>query len=129
MPQYQMAVGKARFSELKTLTKAVQDAAQRYYMVNNTYVGASVDNLDIEIPETAACRIWNENQQQYIACEKNIFGKRVVYYAFRETGLPFLCLTWSTDKNDKANRLCQKETGQTADQGSCEKESYCQYFY
>nr|MCR5504939.1 prepilin-type N-terminal cleavage/methylation domain-containing protein [Elusimicrobiaceae bacterium] len=53
LPQYQMAVGKARFSELKTLTKSVQDAVQRYYMVNNTYVGANINNLDIDMPKSA----------------------------------------------------------------------------
>lgn len=129
LPQYQMAVGKARFSELKTLTKSVQDAVQRYYMVNNTYVGANINNLDIDMPESTQCTIWNENQQPYIACRKNIFGKMMSYYVLRETGLPALCLTYSIDINDKSNRLCQKETGKTAAHGSCVQDSYCLYYY
>nr|MCR5504993.1 hypothetical protein [Elusimicrobiaceae bacterium] len=65
----------------------------------------------------------------YIACQKNIFGKQMVYYVWRENGRPALCLTFSIDMNDKSNRLCQKETGKTAAHGSCEHDSYCQYYY
>lgn len=128
LPQYQMAVGKARFSELKTLTQSVVSAAQRYYLVNNTYVGAN-GNLDIEIPNTIECTIWNENQQPYIACCKTIFGIKACYYADIESGRPALCLTWSTDTNDNANKLCQKETGKTAEQAFCSSDGYCQYYY
>ncbi len=130
LPQYKMAVGKARFSELKTITQSVVSAAQRYYLVNNTYVGAN-GNLDIEIPKNVTCSIWNENQQKYIACYKIIFGKRVSYYADRESGRPAECLVYSTDKTDNANKLCQKETGKTVDQAHCSNSggSYCEYLY
>ena len=128
LPQYQLAVGKAKFAELKILTKAVQDAAQRYYLVNNTYVGA-YDNLDIEIPETANCAIWNENQQPYIACFGNIFGNAIAYYVYRETGLPAICISWSDDTNDNSNRLCQQDTGRTAEEAICDEDSFCRYYY
>ena len=130
LPQYQMAVGKARFAELKITTKAVQEAAQRYYLANNTYVGAE-NNLDIDKSNNSVgCSIWNENQQAYIACNKIIFGKLMRYYVGRESGLPALCLTYSKNHNDLSNRLCQKETGKTAEQASCPSSAgYCQYFY
>ena len=74
LPQYKMVVGKARLTELKTITKSVQEAAQRYYLVHNTYVGINTSKLDIEIPNEIWCGIWNENQSAQIACEKTIFG-------------------------------------------------------
>ena len=127
LPQYKMAVGKARFSELKTITQSVVSAALRYYLVNNTYVGAK-GNLDIEIPNTVKCSIWNENQQKYIACYKIIFGKRVSYYVDRESGRPSVCLVYSTDTTNNANKLCQKETGKTTNQADCVSD-YCRYYY
>ncbi len=128
LPQYKMVVGKARFSELKTITQSVVSAAQRYYLVNNTYVGAK-GNLDIEIPNTIKCSIWNENQQPYIACYKTIFGKETWFYADRESGRPASCLVYSTNKTDNANKLCQKETGKTAEQAVCYSGGYCFYSY
>jgi len=129
LPQYKMAVGKARFSELKTLTQSVVSAAQRYYLVNNTYVGAN-GNLDIEIPNTIKCNIWSEYAHNpFIACYKIIFGKQTWFYADRETGRPFLYLTYSTDINDNANKLGQKETGKTSEQADCSSDGYCQYYY
>ena len=125
LPQYQMAVGKAKFSTLKNLTKSIQQSAQRYYLINNTYVGAK-GNLDIDTSIT--CSIWKENQQPYIACHKIIFGKEMWYYVHRESGLPALCLTYSENKNDLTNRLCQKETGKIANQAYCER-GYCEYNY
>ncbi len=126
LPQYQMAVGKARYVELKTITKSVQQAAQRYYMANNTYVGAE-GNLDIQTSQF--CSIWNEKQQPYVACQKNIFGKDMRYYVFIESGRPYACLVYSKDTSDKANRLCQKETGKNINQANCNGSTYCQYFY
>jgi len=125
LPQYQIAVGKARYAELKTITKSVQQAAQRYYMANNTYVGAE-GNLDIQTSQF--CSIWNEKQQPYVACFKKIFGKDMYYYIYRESGKPALCLIYSKDKNDKSNKLCQKETGKTANQALCESGT-CSYSY
>ena len=126
LPQYKMAVGKARFSELKTITHSVQQAAQRYYMINNTYVGANKNTLDIEIPNTVSCVIYDENTQNYVQCRKVIFGKKMHYYVNRETGYPGLCLTHSTDEKDLANRICQQETGTKI--GKC-IDDYCYYRY
>jgi len=128
LPQYKMAVGKARFSELKTLTQSVVSAVQRYYLVNNTYVGAN-GNLDIEIPNTIECTIWNENQQPYIACWKIIFGTQTGFYVDRESGRPAICLVFSTDTTSNANKLCQKETGKTSEQADCSNDDYCRYAY
>ena len=127
LPQYQLAVGKARFSELKIITKNVQEAAQRYYLANNTYVGATTGKLDIKVSQT--CSIWNEKQQPYVACQKNIFGKDMRYYVLIESGRPYACLVYSKDTSDKANRLCQQETGKNINQANCIGPTYCQYLY
>ena len=127
LPQYQMSVGKARYSELKTITKNVWEAAQRYYLANNTYVGAN-NNIDIEIPKTiSSCNIWPETSNDMIACYKYIFGKKMGYYIIRESMRPSHCLTFSIDTNDLSNRLCHEET---KDRAHCvEGDGYCSYYY
>ena len=123
-----MAVGKSKFYTLKSLTKTVAEASQRYYLVNNVYP-SKYEDLDIEIdmisnPQSyydsasfsfklsdgTECVIWR-NSDDYIRCSKTIFGKTISYYLNRETLKPRLCLAYSKDVSDYANRLCQKETG------------------
>ena len=120
LPQYQMAVGKAKFSELKTLTKTFQQAAQRYYMINGTYQGLNTSagrkSLDIELPAGSDCYLWDETSNNMIRCCKKIFSTKMCLYINRETGLFYDCYATSSDKNDKANHLCQKETGKKSSQ-------------
>lgn len=130
LPQYQMAVGKAKFSELKTLTKSLQQAAQRYYMINGTYSGINgkVNRvLDIEIPAGTDCKIWDETSNDMMRCCKNIFGKKMCFYMFRESGIPKSCFVLDINETSLANRLCQQETSRAT--GSCNSGTYCGYNY
>ena len=128
LPQYQMAVGKARFSELKTVTQAVVGSAQRYYLVNNTYTGVN-NALDVEIPSTVNCAVWPESANfDRVACCKYIFGIVMCYYSTRETGRPVICLAYSSDENHNGNLLCKKETGHSLDCTSSEG-GYCSSAY
>ena len=49
LPQYQVAVGKARYTELMTLTNAIKDAQEVYYLAHGEYA-SSFEQLDIEMP-------------------------------------------------------------------------------
>ena len=49
LPQYQKAVRKAKFVELRLHAKTIADAQKLYYMANGTWA-ASLDELDIEVP-------------------------------------------------------------------------------
>ena len=121
LPQYQMAVGKTKFIELKAITKIMTEAAQKHYLIHNTYMGVYA-SLDIdEVPPGINCTIYNEKQQPFISCFKTIFGKSVGYYVYRETGKPRMCLIYSAKETDKASILCQKETKNTliCNNGNC----------
>lgn len=146
LPQYKMAVGKAKFSELKTLTKAIQQSAQRYYITNGTY-NLKAKDLDLDLDFTFGedstyfgltngieCHIWIEGQQERVACDKKIFNKPISLYIHRETGKPVNCLTYSIDKNDNSNKLCQKETNRKPTDSYpyvyCDSSyKYCSYSY
>jgi len=51
LPQYQKAVLKSRYTQLKTLTHAIAKAQEIYYLANNVY-SASFDELAIDIGDT-----------------------------------------------------------------------------
>ena len=129
IPQYQLAVGKAKFSELKIFTKNMADATQRYYLIHNTYSGISLNKLDIEILTDSHCSInASDLEDDYLRCCKEIFGTNMCYFTLRDTGKPLFCFVYSTDKKDKANRLCQQETNKTLP-GGYKEGSWNRYHY
>ncbi len=63
LPQYRKAVGKAEFTQVISATKAIQNAQERYYLVQGEYT-TNFDVLDVELPSgNVGCRItsnWSE---------------------------------------------------------------------
>ncbi len=51
LPKYQLAVDKANYMQLVTLTTAVKNAQELYYMANGEYT-TDFNDLDITMPET-----------------------------------------------------------------------------
>ena len=146
LPQYQLAVGKSRFSTLKNLTKSVTASSQRYYMVQGAYP-KKMDDLDIDLDVKSStfslyfeftlksgetCDIWTAAQQPKVACCKKILKKNMCYYVNRDSLAPSSCLVFSKDKTDYANRVCQNDTGRTVNdvypKAACQ-EGYCWYAY
>ena len=125
LPQYQMAVGKSRFSTLKSITKNVAESAQRYYIARGTYEDVN-KNLDVDIPTDIDCFVWKGSDQ--VACHKKIFNVSTWYYVFKDNGRPKYCTVYSIDLLDKANKLCQKETGKLPSSKYCNTD-YCGYPY
>ncbi len=107
LPQYQLAVGKAKFTTIKNLTHSIAQSAQRYYLIHGSYT-TSLENLDIEIPSEITCGMPSDTISMF--CKTIIFNTQFRYYLLKDTGKPLYCLVYSTDSNDKANRLCKKET-------------------
>lgn len=125
LPQYQMAVGKARFATLKNLTKSLVNAAQRYYLLHNTYEDA-INNLDIEIPKGSDCLIWGDGND-YSRCCTHIAGDLMCFYMRTSDSLPTTCMAYNLDRNSLSNKICQKETGQTSSSGS--GTNWRRYYY
>ena len=108
LPQYQMAVGKAKFSELKTLTKAVTESLQRYNLEHGTYTD-KLQDLDITIPVgDTSCNL-HSIDTPYISCARKIFGVSIAYYVLKQNNKPHLCVAWTTDLSHPANVFCAKE--------------------
>jgi len=49
LPQYRKAVGKAELAQVISATKAIQNAQERFYLVNGFYT-TNLANLDINLP-------------------------------------------------------------------------------
>ena len=120
LPQYQMAVGKARFATVKDNARVIKSALDRYYLADNNFT-RNFEALDIDLSGTisndkstinlkdgCSCFIGGDS----IFCGRNIFKKGMQYVVEYKylTKNKVYCMPGSTDTNDKANRLCRLET-------------------
>ena len=121
LPQYKMAVGKAKFAELKIMTKTLNEAAQRYYLVRGEYPSKLTD-LDVDI--STYCHIMPT--VKYTMCEKSIFGVKISYYILKESNKPYLCYVYNKNLSHPANILCAQEANKVSP--NC-YENHCVHYY
>ena len=131
LPQYQMAVMKSRYSTMMDIVNAMNDAEERYYLIQGKYA-AKFDGLDVEL---SGCTLSDNNRQcnydwGYCAislnfrvhCEntKNLKNGYVQYLKFghsRDYGRS--CWALTSDRNDKYNKLCEAMGAKYYTDGSC----------
>ena len=135
LPQYQMAVGKVKYSTLKDNVRVIKNALDRYYLANNEFT-TNLETLDIELSGTLSndkCTIrMKDGSYCYIGgdsvfCGRTIFKKGMQYVVEYKTKYRAYCLPGSMDLNDKANRLCQLETKKTGKPNYNETNMLYQY--
>ena len=144
LPQYKMAIGKAKFSTCKNITRSAWDSAQRYYLVNSTYPQATADldiglnikkekyttngYLEFTTTDDINCTIWDRNPNLFAACDRKIAGKKISFYV-KADGSPLMCIVFTTETNTKdiPNKICQQETGKKA--SYLLDNAYYQYLY
>ncbi len=128
VPQYQVAVGKSKFSTIKNMAKSIAEAEEIYYMANGQYTSNFTD-LDITIPNDIRCGLW----AVAAACSTNINNTEMRYYQYLDySSFPQqrLCIAFSRNTNDILNKICQQETGKTSPANCPSDEGgYCMYFY
>ena len=110
LPQYRLAVGKVELSTLKTITRNIQDAAQRYYLMKGTYAGVN-DNLDIDKPASIYCYIFTDSSNNRVFCRRKIANGEIEYSINRSTGKPHSCRVAGYDRNSIRDRICKRDTG------------------
>ncbi len=126
LPQYQVAVLKARFTQAKALATAIANAQEVYYLANGKY-SDSFDELDISTPaytrETAAIKDGDRPHRYFtwgycvifngsISCRMSGGGTAFVV-SLRHSGLNWrqACIVYDTDTTSLQNKLCKNETG------------------
>ncbi len=142
IPQYKMSVGRTQFTMVKNFTKNIVESLQRYYLVNNVYpsrytqLDISFDGIkgtysdsqqfSFSVAGGISCSVWFSQTGLFVACSREIFGKTISYYVYRDTNKPHICRVIGIDPSNMANRLCQIETGRK--KGTCENGG-CYYVY
>ncbi|MCR5504586.1 MAG: prepilin-type N-terminal cleavage/methylation domain-containing protein [Elusimicrobiaceae bacterium] len=108
LPQYKMAVGRAKFATLKNDVRTIKSALERYYLAQNQYT-ENIRDLDVEIKNN--CYI-DSLSNPMIHCHKDILGSQISYrLGYYKRNSLHACYITSNPLNPQANKLCQLETG------------------
>ena len=150
MPQYQVAVAKARYTQNIILVKAVYEAQQRYFMANGVYAD-HFDSLDISLPSDGkveqdangkeAVRFKDRSYirlnyygRVYMAQPiKGGSGDVVAYYGYFDRSRTPECAAYSYhddgSRTDLANRVCQSLGGKFVREEDCRSDGSTCYYY
>ena len=104
LPQYQLAVLKARGTELLTGIDAVVKAQQIYFLEHGTYQGGTKNtlNLDITWDHAITCDL---RAQDYVLCQTDLGNYRKMEVHIRPNSIIKNCYVLTTD--DMGNKWCQ----------------------
>ena len=110
LPQYQKAVAKARIMEAITTLKAITDAQEVYFLANNTYTN-NLDDLDVEVKNTA---YYTFSCRELRTCEANRLksGYPVFQFHMQQKGVQsaqdrFLGKHWCQGWDPQATEICK----------------------
>ncbi|WP_428075556.1 type IV pilin protein [Candidatus Avelusimicrobium luingense] len=132
VPQYQKAVWKSRYVQVKTIAKSIADAQEVYYLANGHY-SSSLTDLDIDLPATSYSNgaytasfpwgwcgldILSDVVRYDIQCILKKNGSDYLRYvlgfdhsAFPSDGGGAVCVSHSTNASDVNYQVCVNETG------------------
>lgn len=118
LPEYQLAVDKARYSALMNITRAIADANEIFYLVNGKY-STDFGELDIDLPTNdISGRIaffdWGNCQlvsQQEIQCTNNtsLRNQYIIHYdagtGSKSHGI--FCTAGTLEENSRYDKVCK----------------------
>lgn len=124
LPQYQVAVGKARYMELVTLGEKLKQAEEIYYMANNKYT-SDIDELDIGVSSNGNFTFHLSSTSDYYVymTSKTLPGVHLVFYLDQHMYDDFKgrreCRINIGSLTDVRKRICASVTG-SAEQANSE---------
>ena len=120
LPQYKMAVAKAKYATLKDNTRSIKSALDRYYLVNDSYTrdltaldielngSLTQNNERINLSDGSSCFIGSSST----FCRRKILGVIIEYSInYKSYNTTSSCNVLSLNSTDKPNYFCQQETG------------------
>ena len=134
LPQYQMAVMKSRYSSLMDNVRVINDAEERYYLLNDKYA-ATFEGLDIDLSgcslsnskstcyyDWGYCQIRTNKGADRVHCEntKNLNNAYVIYLSQQDYRAGYkICWALTDEKTDKWNKLCKNMGAEYLSGGTC----------
>ena len=101
LPQYRVAVAKARFTQAMLLGDAIVRAQKIYYLANNTYA-ADFDDLDIDMPAGYISKTATRIEYKWGTCNLNYASSgEVECYIYDGSSLTFVAVAATN------NRICR----------------------
>ncbi|MBO7238425.1 MAG: prepilin-type N-terminal cleavage/methylation domain-containing protein [Elusimicrobiaceae bacterium] len=115
LPQYRVAVLKARYTQFKIWARAIKDAQEVYYLANGQYA-TNLSELDIAV-DASVIGGYCSSQVNRVVCGEadTIKLSYYLYYSHPQIATDAdrsFCLAWTTDENSAQAKLCHHETGE-----------------
>ncbi|MBR2082503.1 MAG: prepilin-type N-terminal cleavage/methylation domain-containing protein [Elusimicrobiaceae bacterium] len=127
LPQYQLAVLKAKYSTIKNMAQSLAKAEEVYYLANGTYT-SNWQDLDITKDKNITCIYYDS--PACIDCKTEAMGYRIY---LNQSGMPAwqaVCFA-SSDSNSNVTKrrqdLCKNETGTS--KARTTTTSYTSWYY
>ena len=141
LPQYQKAVAKARYANLKVVAESLAQAEERYYLANGNYT-LNLDDLDIGLSGIDTDDRGNVFDSEGIRCFVNSTGITcgkenidvdiaiVLQYMDGDAGARFCRAKGTNSSSDWRAKFCKAETGAVSytSRGS-DSEPFIKYRY
>ena len=116
LPQYQKAVDKSRYATMMTVTNALADANELYYLANGSYA-TRFDELAIDVPATysgdtatfdwGVCRLLN---QQEVQCtnQTTLQNQYIIEYENGSSSAPgsTFCTALTRQRHSRFDKVC-----------------------
>ncbi len=108
LPQYRIAVEKARAAEVMTVLKSMREAEERYYLANGRYT-TNFEELDLSLPGT----VWASNQIRLPSGWKIVLHDMYVYAQNKSDTNTFVFLYMYINDSTKGKRTCYAKQNNT----------------
>ena len=146
LPQYKLAVLKARFTQAKIMLSALVNAEEVYYLANGSY-SPSISALDIDTPQASKehssltsntrtfewgqCWVADDEYGARVACTIND-GVNLYKYLRHSNIHPnqYQCRAQNIDLSSPQNKICKQGSGLNAPRPNCKSSSsYCDWMW
>ena len=125
LPQYQLVVSKAKYSQMVSMVRALGNAEEEYFLIHNTYTN-NLEDLSVTLPEGLTvgaegryfigdCGIRPDNgyMSGILFKGETRIASYTFYYKFRSSGSKgeTRCVTYASTK-DLGDKICKSLGGE-----------------
>ena len=136
LPQYRIATLKAKYARAKQTANDIRRAYELYYTVHNEFpttfsqldFANKFDNSNSMYTDNGYfCQLAPSYNEVYCSIDNNFSLRYFVKY--RDNNKIQVSCRATNNSSDIYNRICQQETGKTAEEATCREAGYCEYNY